>query len=44
VPQPGIGSKNFTIAGVSDPLTEKFETLSLKPTKANISMKLVALA
>jgi hypothetical protein len=28
----------------TDPLNEKFETISLKPTKANISVKLVALA
>jgi hypothetical protein len=33
-----------SLAAAADPLTEKLETLSLKPTKANISVKLVALA
>jgi hypothetical protein len=32
------------LAASSDPLTEKLETVSLKPTKANIVVKLVALA
>jgi len=32
------------LAAVSDPLTEKLESVSLKPTKANIVVKLVALA
>ncbi|MEK6802685.1 MAG: ATP-binding protein [Nitrospirota bacterium] len=32
------------LAAATDPLTEKLETLSLKPTKSNISIKLVALA
>jgi hypothetical protein len=32
-----------SLAAAADPLTEKLETLSLKPTKANISVKLVAL-
>ena len=31
-------------AAATDPLNEKFETVSLKPTKANIAVKLVALA
>ncbi len=33
-----------SFAAAADPLTEKLETLSLKPTKANIAVKLVALA
>jgi hypothetical protein len=32
------------LAAATDPLHEKFETVSLKPTKANITVKLVALA
>ena len=32
------------LAAATDPLNEKLETLSLKPTKANIAVKLVALA
>jgi hypothetical protein len=32
------------LAAATDPLIEKLETLSLKPTKANIAVKLVALA
>ena len=32
------------LAAATDPLTEKLESLSLKPTKSNISIKLVALA
>jgi hypothetical protein len=33
-----------TLAAAIDPLNEKLETVSLKPTKANITVKLVALA
>ena len=32
------------LAAATDPLREKLETMSLKPTKANIAVKLVALA
>ena len=32
------------LAAATDPLNERFETVSLKPTKANITVKLVALA
>ena len=32
------------LAATTDPLNEKLETVSLKPTKANITVKLVALA
>jgi len=32
------------LAAATDPLNEKLETISLKPTKANIAVKLVALA
>lgn len=32
-----------SLAAAADPLTEKLETISLKPTKANIAVKLVAL-
>ena len=32
------------LAAATDPLNEKLETLSLKPTKANIAIRLVALA
>jgi hypothetical protein len=32
------------LAAASDPLNEKLETIAIKPTKANISVKLVALA
>jgi len=32
------------LASATDPLSEKLETMSLKPTKANIAVKLVALA
>ena len=32
------------LAAATDPLTEQLETLSLKPSKSNISIKLVALA
>jgi hypothetical protein len=33
-----------SLAAATDPLTEKLDTVSLKPTKANIAVKLVALA
>ena len=33
-----------SLAAAIDPLTEKLETLSLKPTKTNIAVKLIALA
>jgi hypothetical protein len=32
-----------TLAAATDPLNEKLETISIKPTKANIAVKLVAL-
>ena len=32
------------LLAATDPLTEKLETVSLKPTKSNIAVKLVALA
>ena len=32
------------LTAATDPLNEKLETVSLKPTKANIAVKLVALA
>jgi len=32
------------LAAATDPLNEKLETVSLKPTKANIAVQLVALA
>ncbi len=32
------------LAAATDPLTEKLESLSVKPTKSNIVVKLVALA
>jgi len=37
-------SESDTIAAATDPLNEKLETISIKPTKANIAVKLVALA
>jgi hypothetical protein len=37
-------SETDVLAGATDPLNEKLETVSLKPTKANIAVKLVALA
>ena len=37
-------SESETLAAATDPLTEKLETISIKPTKANIAVKLVALA
>jgi len=33
-----------TLAAATDPLNEKLETISIKPTKANIAVKLVTLA
>jgi hypothetical protein len=33
-----------SLAAATDPLTEKLETLSLKPTKSNITVKMVTLA
>lgn len=33
-----------SLAAATDPLNEKLETISIKPTKANIAVKLVALA
>jgi hypothetical protein len=37
-------SESETLAAATDPLNEKLETISIKPTKANIAVKLVALA
>ncbi|MDH4155491.1 MAG: ATP-binding protein [Nitrospira sp.] len=37
-------SESDALAAATDPLNEKLETLSIKPTKANIAVKLVALA
>jgi hypothetical protein len=37
-------SESDALAAATDPLNEKFETISIKPTKANIAIKLVALA
>lgn len=37
-------SESDALAAASDPLNEKLETISIKPTKANIAVKLVALA
>ena len=37
-------TENDVVAAATDPLNEKLETVSLKPTKANIAVKLVALA
>jgi hypothetical protein len=37
-------SESEALAAATDPLNEKLETVSLKPTKANIVVKLVALA
>jgi hypothetical protein len=37
-------SEADALAAATDPLTEKLETLSLKPSKSNIAIKLVALA
>jgi hypothetical protein len=37
-------SESESLAAAMDPLNEKLDTLSIKPTKANIAVKLVALA
>lgn len=37
-------SESEALAAASDPLNEKLETISIKPTKANIAVKLVTLA
>jgi hypothetical protein len=37
-------AESEALAAATDPLNEKLETLSIKPTKANIAVKLVALA
>jgi hypothetical protein len=37
-------SESDALAAATDPLNEKLETVSIKPTKANIAVKLVALA
>jgi hypothetical protein len=37
-------TESDALAAATDPLNEKLETVSLKPTKANIAVKLVALA
>jgi hypothetical protein len=37
-------SESEALATATDPLNEKLETISIKPTKANIAVKLVALA
>jgi hypothetical protein len=37
-------TESDALAAATDPLNEKLERVSLKPTKANISVKLVALA
>ncbi len=37
-------SESDALTAATDPLTEKLETISIKPTKANIAVKLVALA
>jgi hypothetical protein len=37
-------SESDTLAATTDPLNEKLEIISIKPTKANIAVKLVALA
>ncbi len=37
-------AESDALAAASDPLNEKFETILIKPTKANIAVKLVALA
>jgi hypothetical protein len=39
-----FNSEAEALAASIDPLTEKFETVSLKPSKANIAVKFVALA
>jgi hypothetical protein len=37
-------SESEALAAATDPLTEKLDTISIKPTKANITVRLVALA
>jgi uncharacterized protein YdgA (DUF945 family) len=37
-------SEGDALAAATDPLNEKLETISIRPTKANIAVKLVALA
>lgn len=37
-------SESESLTAATDPLNEKLDTLSIKPTKANIAVKLVALA
>ncbi len=37
-------SESDTLVAATDPLTEQFEVISLKPSKSNIVVKLVALA
>ncbi len=37
-------AESDALAAATDPLSEKLETISLKPTKSNIAVKLVALA
>jgi uncharacterized protein YdgA (DUF945 family) len=37
-------SESDALAAATDPLNEKLETVSIKPTKANIAIKLIALA
>ncbi|THJ20375.1 MAG: ATP-binding protein [Nitrospira sp. CG24D] len=37
-------TESDALAAATDPLNEKLETISIKPTKANIAVKLVALA
>ncbi|BFU92379.1 MAG: ATP-binding protein [Nitrospira sp.] len=37
-------SESEAVASATDPLNEKLETISIKPTKANIAVKLVTLA
>jgi len=37
-------SESNALAAATDPMNEKLETVSIKPTKANIAVKLVALA
>lgn len=36
-------SESDALAAATDPLNEKLETISIKPTKSNIAVKLVAL-
>ncbi len=37
-------TESDALAAATDPLNEQLETISIKPTKANIAVKLVALA